>query len=157
MNVGYIENGDWIKVKGVGFGAGATSFAARVASATSGGTIELHLDSATGTLVGTCSVPGTGGWQTWTDVTCPVSGATGTHDLYLRFTGGSGVPVQRELVAVHPERRRPAADDARRPVARRRAVRRRAPAAEQPAAGRGRLQPRATTPPIRGPAASRAR
>ncbi len=35
-------------------------------------------------------MPGTGGWQTWTTVTCPVSGATGTHDLYLRFTGGSG-------------------------------------------------------------------
>jgi arabinoxylan arabinofuranohydrolase len=28
--------------------------------------------------------------QTWTSVTCPVSGATGTQDLYLRFSGGSG-------------------------------------------------------------------
>jgi hypothetical protein len=46
--------------------------------------------SAPGTLVGTCTVPGTGGWQTWTTVTCPISGATGTHDLYLKFTGGSG-------------------------------------------------------------------
>jgi hypothetical protein len=35
-------------------------------------------------------VPPTGGWQTWTSVTCPVGGATGTQDLYLRFTGGSG-------------------------------------------------------------------
>jgi hypothetical protein len=61
-----------------------------VASATSGGTIELRLDSATGTLVGSCAVSGTGGWQTWTTKTCAVSGATGTHDLYLRFTGGSG-------------------------------------------------------------------
>jgi arabinoxylan arabinofuranohydrolase len=90
MNVGSIENGDNIKVKGVAFGAGATSFSARVASATSGGRIELHLDGVNGTLVGTCTVGGTGGWQTWTTVTCPVSGATGTHDLYLRFTGGSG-------------------------------------------------------------------
>jgi hypothetical protein len=40
--------------------------------------------------MGTCDVPGTGGWQTWTTVSCPVTGATGTHDLYLRFTGGSG-------------------------------------------------------------------
>ncbi|WP_285786412.1 cellulose binding domain-containing protein, partial [Microbispora sp. NBRC 16548] len=30
------------------------------------------------------------GWQTWTTVSCPVTGATGTHDLYLKFTGGSG-------------------------------------------------------------------
>ncbi len=92
MNVGWIDNGDWIKVKGAAFGTGATSFTARVASATSGGTIEVRLDSATGPLVGTCTAPGTGGWQTWTTVTCPVSGATGTRDLYLRFaTGGFNV------------------------------------------------------------------
>lgn len=90
MNVGNIENGDYIKVKGVDFGAGATSFEARVASANSGGKIELRLDSATGTLVGTCEVSGTGGWQTWTTKSCTVSGAKGKHDLYLKFTGGSG-------------------------------------------------------------------
>ncbi|WP_051366333.1 family 43 glycosylhydrolase [Hamadaea tsunoensis] len=90
MDVGWIENGDYIKIKGAGFGSGASSFTARVASANSGGRIELHLDSATGPTVGTCTVAGTGGWQTWASVTCPVSGATGTHDLYLRFTGGSG-------------------------------------------------------------------
>ncbi|WP_089155495.1 family 43 glycosylhydrolase [Micromonospora sp. NBS 11-29] len=90
MNVGFIDNGDYIKVKGVAFGTGATSYTARVASAGSGGSIELRLDSATGPLVGTCRVSGTGGWQTWADTTCGVSGATGTHDLYLRFTGGSG-------------------------------------------------------------------
>ncbi|MFG3708753.1 family 43 glycosylhydrolase [Micromonospora sp. NPDC047670] len=90
MNVGWIENGDTIKVKGVAFGAGAASFTARVASATSGGRIEVRLDSASGPLVGTCTVGGTGGWQTWTNTTCGVSGATGTHDLHLRFAGGSG-------------------------------------------------------------------
>lgn len=90
MNAGWIENGDWIKVKGVAFGTGATSFAARVASGTSGGTIELRLDSATGTVAGTCRVAGTGGWQTWSTVTCATTAATGTHDLYLRFTGASG-------------------------------------------------------------------
>ena len=90
MNVGWIDNGDSIKVKGVAFGGGATSFTARVASATSGGRIEVRLDGVNGTLAGTCTVGGTGGWQTWTTVTCPVSGATGTHDLYLKFTGGSG-------------------------------------------------------------------
>ncbi|MEV4620671.1 family 43 glycosylhydrolase [Asanoa sp. NPDC049573] len=90
MNVGWIENGDWIKVKGVAFGAGASSFTARVASATSGGRIEVRLDASNGPLAGTCTVPGTGGWQAWTTVSCGVSGATGTHDLYLRFAGGSG-------------------------------------------------------------------
>lgn len=90
MNVGFIENNDYVKVKGVAFGNGATSFSARVASGTSGGRIEVRLGSATGTLVGTCNVGGTGGWQTWTTVTCPISGATGTRDLFLRFAGNSG-------------------------------------------------------------------
>ncbi|TDC01494.1 carbohydrate-binding protein [Micromonospora fluostatini] len=90
MAVAYIGNGDHIKVKGVAFGTGAGSFTARTASAASGGAIEVRLDSATGPLVGTCQVGGTGGWQNWTTTSCGVSGATGTRDLYLRFTGGSG-------------------------------------------------------------------
>ncbi|WP_419707442.1 RICIN domain-containing protein [Promicromonospora sp. NFX87] len=90
MNVSWIENGDYIKVKGVAFGSGAGSFTTRVASNTNGGRVELHLDSPTGPTVGTCTVPGTGGWQTWSTVSCPVTGAAGTHDLYLRFAGDSG-------------------------------------------------------------------
>jgi arabinoxylan arabinofuranohydrolase len=89
-NVGLIENGDWIRVAGVDFGAGATRFEARVASATSGGNIQLRLGSPTGALAGTCAVGGTGGWQTWTTVSCNVSGATGVQDLHLVFTGASG-------------------------------------------------------------------
>jgi len=90
MNVGFIENGDYIKVKGVNFGSGAVSFEARVASASNGGNIEIRLDSPTGKLVGTCAVTGTGGWQTWTTKSCSVSGAEGIHDLYFVFKGGSG-------------------------------------------------------------------
>jgi hypothetical protein len=91
LDVANIENGDFIKVKGVNFSSGAASFDVRVASATSGGNIEIRLDDSTGgTLLGTCAVTGTGGWQTWVTKTCTVSNATGTHDLYLRFTGGSG-------------------------------------------------------------------
>ncbi|KAK4233362.1 carbohydrate-binding protein, partial [Achaetomium macrosporum] len=91
MDVLSINNGDYIKVKGVAFGtAGAKSFTARVASGGSGGKIELRLGSTSGTLVGTLNVPATGGWQTWSSMNCTVSGATGTQDLFFRFTGGSG-------------------------------------------------------------------
>jgi beta-xylosidase len=90
MDVCSIENGDYIKVKGVDFGSGAKSFEARVASAASGGNIEIRLDSLTGTLAGTCAVAGTGGWQTWETKSCTVSGISGVHDLYFKFTGGSG-------------------------------------------------------------------
>jgi len=90
ISVSFIENNDYVKVKGVGFGNGAKSFTARVSSGGSGGKIELHLDSTSGTLIGTCTVPGTGGWQNWQSVTCNVSGASGTRDLFFKFTGGSG-------------------------------------------------------------------
>ena len=90
MDVTAIENGDFIKVKGVDFGTGASSFAARVASSTSGGNIELRLESKTGKSVGTCAVTGTGGAQIWTTKNCPVSGLSGVHDLYFVFVGGIG-------------------------------------------------------------------
>ncbi|HEX2959462.1 MAG TPA: carbohydrate-binding protein, partial [Chitinispirillaceae bacterium] len=92
FNVSSIENGDYIKVKGVDFGTdAATSFKARVASNTSGGKIELRLDSQTGTLIGALNVSGTGGWQSWVTDSCSVSGATGKHDLFLKFVGASGL------------------------------------------------------------------
>jgi len=89
-NVASIENNDYIKVKSVDFGTGAISFEATVASAGSGGSIELHLESQTGSLLGTCTVPGTGGWQTWDSVNCDVNTVAGTHDLFLVFKGGNG-------------------------------------------------------------------
>ncbi|KAK0382875.1 hypothetical protein NLU13_8791 [Sarocladium strictum] len=91
QNVAFINNGDYIKIRGVAFGAGATALNVRVASAGSGGNIEVRLGSQSGFLVGTCKVPSTGGWQTYTTVTCSISGATGTQDLFWKFTGsGTG-------------------------------------------------------------------
>ena len=90
LNVGYIQNDNYLVFKNIDFGGGVVSFDARVASDTDGGNIELYLDSLTGTPIGTCAVPNTGGWQAWITQSCPVSGATGTHDLYLKFTGSSG-------------------------------------------------------------------
>jgi len=90
MDVASIENGDYIKIKGADFGMGAKTFDVRVASNTSGGNLELRLDSETGKLIGTCAVAGTGGWQTWATKSCEVTGASGIHDLFLVFKGGSG-------------------------------------------------------------------
>jgi len=87
MNVTSISNGDYIKVKNVDFVDGVTSFDARVSSSGSNAKIELHLDSQTGTSLGTCDVSGV---SSWTTKTCTVSGGSGKHDLFLKFTGGSG-------------------------------------------------------------------
>ncbi|AUX44339.1 carbohydrate-binding protein [Sorangium cellulosum] len=88
MNLAQINDGDWVRLRGVDFGEGAESFRARVASAAGGGSIELRLDAPDGVLVGTCAVEATGAWQEWSDTSCGVDGATGVHDLYLVFTGG---------------------------------------------------------------------
>ena len=88
--IGYIEDGDYVVYSNIDFETGAAGFLARVSSAANGGNIELRLDSITGPLVGTCKVPATGDWQVWVDATCSVTGVSGKHDLYLKFTGESG-------------------------------------------------------------------
>ncbi|GAB1316501.1 Cellulose binding type IV domain-containing protein [Madurella fahalii] len=91
MYVTSISNNDYIKVKGVEFGAkGAASVDLQVAAAAGGGgRIELRVGSQTGTVIATCNVEATGGAQTWKTVTCPVTGATGRQDLFFKFSGSN--------------------------------------------------------------------
>ena len=84
-----IVNGDYTVYNAINLN-GATTFIARAASGGLGGTINIHLDSATGTVIGTATVPVTGGWQNWTDVSCSLTGASGVHAIYLVYTGGTG-------------------------------------------------------------------
>lgn len=91
-----IQSGDWAAYNNVNL-SGANTFVARAASGGLGGNIEIHLDSPTGTLAGTAAVPATGGWQTYVNAYCSVSGVSGTHNVYLVFTGGSGDLLNMEL------------------------------------------------------------
>ena len=85
----------YIKVRGADFGKrGAKNFNARVASATGGGTIELHLDGTDGPLAGTLPVPNTGGASKWQMESATVKVPEGTHDLYFVFKG----PHSQELL-----------------------------------------------------------
>ena len=87
----YVSPGDFVYYDDVDFGSSSPgSVTARVASGASSGAIEFRLDSLTGPVVATAPVNPTGGWGSWTDVTVPVSGATGRHRLYLAFTGPGG-------------------------------------------------------------------
>jgi hypothetical protein len=88
--VGDISNGDWLLFRNVDFGLETTSFSASVASQTSGGTLEIRLDSPTGYLAGGVVVTNTGSWTNFQTVTTSVTGTSGLHDLYIRFTGGGG-------------------------------------------------------------------
>ncbi|MFJ9833214.1 PQQ-dependent sugar dehydrogenase [Streptomyces sp. NPDC101169] len=88
--VGDIGNGDWIAFTPYVL-SDATKITARVASAGAGGTLEVRAGSATGTLLGKATVPVTGGWDAYQDVSAALSRVPrGSTTLYLVFKGGSG-------------------------------------------------------------------
>jgi hypothetical protein len=92
--VGNIANGSWVQYNSVDFtSSGPGRVSARVASQSGGGSIDVRLNSTSGTLLGTISVPGTGGSQTWTTVGTDLdTTTTGIHNLVLVFkTGGFNV------------------------------------------------------------------
>jgi len=85
-----IDNGDYIKVRSVDFGKGAKNFEASIASASDGGSIEIHIDSKAGTLLGTLNIKNTGDALKWAVQSCKVNGVKGVHDIYFVFKGGEG-------------------------------------------------------------------
>jgi glucosylceramidase len=87
-DLGYSGDGSWAEYRNIDFASGVSSVSIRVASAGSGGTLEFHLDTLSGPLAGTATLPVTGGWQTWTTVTTPVSGATAIRNLFVVFRNG---------------------------------------------------------------------
>jgi len=92
MNVYPTRDGAYLMVKGASFGAQSpSSFIASVAgqskSGSKGGGIELRLDRVDGPLVGTLPVEDSGGQ--WKTETIPVSGVTGTRDLFFVFRDSS--------------------------------------------------------------------
>lgn len=89
-NAGYIDDGDWTAYYGLDFGRAASTFAVNASSSNQGGIIEIRLDAPEGPLAGDCEVTSTGGWDSWKTFRCPVEGASGVHDVYLVYRGGSG-------------------------------------------------------------------
>jgi hypothetical protein len=102
LQVAGISNGSYTEYNNLNL-TGMTYFQARVASDTSGGNIVIHLGSSTGTVIGTCPVPGTGAWHNWINVGCNLSAtATGTQNVYLVYTGGSGNLLNLEWFNFQP-------------------------------------------------------
>ncbi|MEU8657560.1 PQQ-dependent sugar dehydrogenase [Actinoplanes philippinensis] len=88
--VGDIHNGDWIAFQPYHL-ADVGRFTARVSSAGAGGTVQVRAGSATGTVLGSATVPVTGGWNVFTDVSGAITNPpAGTTTLYLTFSGGAG-------------------------------------------------------------------
>ncbi|GAA0959483.1 hypothetical protein GCM10009554_73250 [Kribbella koreensis] len=88
QTLGYIDNGDWAGYSQVST-SGKTSFSARISSGGAGGTIRIRSGSATGPILGTVTVPVTGGWDNFQTISTTLNGS-GTGPLFLTFSGGSG-------------------------------------------------------------------
>jgi arabinoxylan arabinofuranohydrolase len=84
-----IDNGDWTSLASVDFGAaGAASVTARVLPLVAGGAIQLRLDDRTAPVVATIPVDAPLG--AWTDLTVPLNGVAGVHDVYFTYAGPDG-------------------------------------------------------------------
>lgn len=84
-----INDGEYIKLRGVDFGKGVKQFNI-TAAATGGCTICLRLDSADGPVVGTVTIGKTGGVEKYRSFGGKVKNAAGVHDLYICFDKASG-------------------------------------------------------------------
>ena len=85
--------GDWLAMAGVDLGGDNTKTSGievSVASASGNASLEVWLDniSGNGTKVATIPIVSTGGADTWKNVTASFN-ASGQHDVYLRWVGGS--------------------------------------------------------------------
>jgi beta-glucosidase len=101
MNIGYVSDGNWAEFPKTDF-TGKTEFQARVASNAGGGTIEVHLDKFDGPLACTLTVPHTGDWQKWKNVSAPLTDIAGEHSIFLKFHGGSGYIINVERLQLNP-------------------------------------------------------
>ena len=89
MYVYDIDNGEYIRLRGVDFANGAKQFC-MTAAATGAATITLHLDSPKGPVIGTLQLKATGSVEKYRTFTTKVKNASGVHDLYLCFGQTSG-------------------------------------------------------------------
>ncbi len=86
-NVGYINSGDFVEYEIDVATTGEYHLDFRVASNTSGGEITVLSNENT---VGSVTVPGTGGWQTWITERATVTLPAGPQTVRLAFGSGSG-------------------------------------------------------------------
>ncbi|MDO7171630.1 carbohydrate-binding protein [Mariniflexile sp. AS56] len=92
--VSNIENTDYIKFSNVDFGDSDVYNAIEIlaSSNTAGGNVEVRSGAVDGALLATVAITNTGDWNTYNLFkSYTISEITGVHDIYLVFTGDSGL------------------------------------------------------------------
>ena len=87
-----INDGEYIRLRGVDFGSkGAKQFAITASAAMKAGcTITLRLNSNKGPVIGSLNIKSTGSVDKYRSFTTKVKEATGVHDLYICFSNAQG-------------------------------------------------------------------
>ncbi len=88
FGIGFIQNNGYLVFPNVKNVAANTSMTFNVSSKT-GGKIEVRENGANGPLLGSCTVPNTGSWDTYQNVNCNLTNTAGTKKIYLKFVGTS--------------------------------------------------------------------
>jgi len=94
QSLAFINNGDWAVYKNINFASVSTGFTLRAATVNGAATVTVRLDSATGPVIATVPVTGTGDWQAYQNFSPALANTallTGVHDVYLCFSGGVNV------------------------------------------------------------------
>ncbi|PRX66391.1 alpha-L-fucosidase [Cohnella sp. SGD-V74] len=85
-SVANIASGDWLKYEDIDFGDGSyDTFMATLSSDESGKSMEIRLDSQTGTLIGTLQIQQTTNRSIFKEQYAAISSVVGVHDVYLVF------------------------------------------------------------------------
>lgn len=87
--VGFIEGGDILWYGDVTLD-GIDMLTVRYAKGVDNGSVEVRLDSATGTVIGTFTPTSTGGWTTWSSAKVTLTKSSGAHAIYLVASGSTG-------------------------------------------------------------------
>ena len=85
-----INNGEYIRLRGVDFGSKGASKFQMTAAATGSCTITLRVDAIDGPVIGTLPITATGSLEKYRQFTAKVNAVSGVHDLYICFSEARG-------------------------------------------------------------------
>ena len=98
----FIKTGDWARFDKVDF-TGKNEMRVSVESASDGGTMDIHLDKVDGPVAASFTVGNTGGWEKMKEMSVPLSGVDGIHDIYVVFQGKTdNYLMNLERISLYP-------------------------------------------------------
>lgn len=87
-----VHAGSWLRFNNVNLGNGFTTLKTCYAKGVdSNTTVQVRLDSLTGSIIAQFNTTNTGGWNNFAELPVTITGGTGVHTLYIGFNGNSDV------------------------------------------------------------------